>query len=119
MIKIIRPNTAVRIKKDANEALNPIPKNEDGFPIEDWQDLIDQDILVEWHNRHGMDIYQASANQAQDPAYIRLWYIPGITPDCRIVRLEDGAIFEIIGAPDDIINQHQQLEIELRRYIGG
>jgi len=33
--------------------------------------------------------------------------------------VEDGAEFEIIGNPDNVMNRNQQLEIQVKRYTGG
>jgi hypothetical protein len=49
---------------------------------------------------------------------LRLWYIPGVTAACRVVRQEDGTVFEIINV-DDVANRHQQLELEVKRFAGG
>lgn len=123
MLKMIRPDTPIRIKKKSYQKDpdgNPITIDEKGRPINpEYMDIINEDILVEWHNRHGMDKYQAASLQATDAAYIRLWYIPDITSDCKIVKVEDGAEYEIVGKPDDIMNRHQLLEIELKGFTGG
>jgi head-tail adaptor len=115
MFKLIRPDTAIRIKKNVEPQL----KDADGFRIDNLVDVIDADILVEWQNKFGSEVYAAAAMNAIEPATLRLWYIPGITADCKIVRLEDGAVFDIVGTPDDVKNNHQFLQIEVKRYVKG
>lgn len=113
--KSFQPNTAVRIKHNAS----PVEKNENGFKVENLVDVIDENIMVEWQNKFGSEVYVAMAVNAIEPATLRLWYIPGITADCKIVRLDDSAIFEIVGTPDDVMNQHKYLQIEIKRYVKG
>lgn len=123
MLNIFRPDTPIRIKKKGYELDgqgNPITVDEKGHPIQpEYRDLFDFDILVEWKNKFGSEAIEAAANQVVEPAKIRMWYVPGITADCRIVRVEDEAEFEIIGTPDDVMNRHLQLEIQIKRYTGG
>jgi head-tail adaptor len=114
MFKNFRPDTAVRIKKDKD----PNQKDADGFKIEDLTDVIDADLLVEWQNKFGSEVYKAAAVNAIEPASLRMWYIPEITPDCKIIRLSDNAVFEIIGL-DDVMYRHQFLQIEVKRYVKG
>jgi len=123
MLDIIRPDTPVRITQkscELDEHGNPITVDEKGHPIRPgYRDMFNTDILVEWKNKFGSEAIEAAANQAVEPVKIRLWYVPGVTADCRVVRVEDGAEFEIIGTPDDVMNRHLQLEIQLKRYTGG
>lgn len=123
MLKIIRADTAIRIKKKGYELDsegNPITIDSQGHPVKpEYRDIIDEDIMCEWQNKFGNELYQAAAINAKDPAKLRLWYIPGVDAECRIIRVEDNAEFEIIGQPDDVMNRHQQLEIEVKRYING
>lgn len=116
MLKPFHPNTAIRIKKKSESCVDV-----DGFPTEVWVDIIDEDILCEWKNwksKSGAEIYEANAIQAKEIALLRLWYIDGVNSVCRITRVEDDAIFEIINT-DDINNRHQQLEIQVKRFVEG
>jgi len=111
-------STAIRIQIKSD--LDP-ETDDDGFPIEKWVDVIDEDILCEWKNwksKTGAEIYQADALKAKEIALLRLWYIPGIDATCRIVRVEDSAIFDIINI-DDVDNRHIQFEIQIKRFVEG
>lgn len=55
----------------------------------------------------------------EDTANIVTWYRPDITSACRLKRVEDGAVFEILGEPEDIELRHQILKIKVRRLKGG
>jgi head-tail adaptor len=112
MLKFGTMATMIRIQ-------SPTPgTNDNGFPDPTWTDILDEDIPCEWKNKFGGEVYQAAAVQAKEPASLKLWYIPGVTQDCRVVRVEDEAVFEIINV-DDVMNRHQQLEVEVRRFTSG
>lgn len=53
-----------------------------------------------------------------DTATITTWFRPDIKSDCLIVRLEDGAKFEIINEPEDINFRHQFLIFKVKRVKG-
>lgn len=113
MINIIRPDTAIRIITK-----NDTTKDADGFDVDSWENIIDKDILCEWQNKFGVGVYKAAAINASEPASLKLWFVPGVTPDCLVIRLSDEAVFEIVGV-DDVMNRHQQLRLEIKRYVRG
>lgn len=53
-----------------------------------------------------------------DTARIDTWYRPDITSDCRIYICDTGAIYDIVGTPEDIEMRHQYLEFKVER-VGG
>lgn len=55
----------------------------------------------------------------EDTAQIVCWYIPDIKADCRCVRVTDGAVFEILGEPENIEMRNQFLKFKVRRVLGG
>ncbi len=54
-----------------------------------------------------------------DTASIDTWYRPDIKSDCRISRAEDGALYEIVGKPENINMRNQFLKFKVRRVKGG
>lgn len=54
-----------------------------------------------------------------DTAIIETWYRPDITSECRIARIDDGAVFEIINEPENINQRHQFLKFKVKRVKGG
>ena len=112
MLKFGIMSTPIRVQRKT------VIPNENDVEVETWTDIIDEDIMCDWKNKFGGELYQAAALNAKEPAVIKLWYIPGVDPSCRIVRAEDKAIFDIIGV-DDVENRHQQLSIEVKRYVEG
>lgn len=57
--------------------------------------------------------------QVIETADICCWYRPDITSGCRIKRATDGAIFEILGDPENIEQRNQFLKFKVRRVKGG
>jgi head-tail adaptor len=112
MLKFNRLDTAIRIQAKTTST------NGNGFPVEIWTDIIDEDILCDWRNKYGVESWQAASVKAREPASVRFWYLPGVTPECRVVRCEDQAFFDIVNV-DDVQNRHQQIELELQRRVGG
>lgn len=55
----------------------------------------------------------------EDTAQIVCWYRPDIRSGCRIVRLSDGAVYEILGEPENIEMRNQFLKFKVRRVKGG
>lgn len=51
-------------------------------------------------------------------ATVETWYRPDIKSDCRI-KLTDGAIYEIIGAPENIELRNQFCKFKVRAIEGN
>lgn len=54
-----------------------------------------------------------------DTANIETWYRPDIKSDCRIARISDGAIFEVINEPENINQRCQFLKFKVKRIKGN
>lgn len=54
-----------------------------------------------------------------DTAQITCWYRPDIKSDCRLKRLSDGAVFEILGEPENLEQRNQILYFKISRVKGG
>ena len=55
----------------------------------------------------------------EETATITTWYRPDIKSDCRVKRLTDNAIFEIIGEPENVEMRNMILIFKVRRVKGG
>lgn len=55
----------------------------------------------------------------EDTASIVCWYRPDIQSDIRLKRMSDGAVFEVMGDPEDIEQRHMILKFKVRRLKGG
>lgn len=54
-----------------------------------------------------------------DTAQITCWFRPDIKGNCRLKRLSDGAVFEILGEPENLEMRNQILYFKIRRVKGG
>lgn len=57
--------------------------------------------------------------QVEETAQVVTWYRPDIVAGCRIKRAADGAVYEILGEPEDIEQRHMILKFKIRRIKGG
>ena len=64
--------------------------------------------------RQSNDVYTV-----EDTASIVCWFRPDIKSDCRIKRLSDNAVFEIIGEPENLEQRNMFLKFKVRRVKGG
>ena len=55
----------------------------------------------------------------EDTADVVTWFRPDITSDCRLIRLADGAKFEILNEPENIEMRNMVLKFKVRRIKGG
>lgn len=55
----------------------------------------------------------------EDTATVETWYRPDITAACRIFRRDTGAIYDIIGTPEDINARRQFLVLKIRAVESG
>lgn len=55
----------------------------------------------------------------EDTANVDTWYRSDIKSNCRIAKLDNSAIYEIINEPEDIDQRHQFLKFKVRRVKGG
>lgn len=55
----------------------------------------------------------------EDTANIETWYRPEIKSDCRVVNALTGAVYEVIGEPENINMRNQFLKFKVRRVKGG
>lgn len=54
----------------------------------------------------------------EDTSNIVTWFRPDIKSDCRVVRLEDGAVFEIMNEPEDVNFRHMFIIFKVKRVKG-
>lgn len=75
-------------------------------------------ILCSWKTYGGTEQTVNGMLMIADTAVMECWYDPRIVSGCR-VRLKSGALYEIIGEPEDIDQRHQHMRIKLERTKGG
>lgn len=76
-------------------------------------------VMVNWKSFGGTETTSNGVLSVEDTAQIVCWYRPDIKSDCRLVRLSDGAVYEIIGEPENIEMRNQFLKFKVRRVKGG
>lgn len=76
-------------------------------------------IFANFKTYGGTDLTVDGVREIEDTAQVVCWYRPDLTSNCRIKRAEDGAVYEILGEPEDIEQRHQFLSFKVRRIKGG
>lgn len=76
-------------------------------------------LRVNWKSYGGTETTNNGVLSVEDTAQIVCWYRPDIRSDCRLVRLTDGAVYEVIGEPENIEMRNQFLKFKVRRVAGG
>lgn len=76
-------------------------------------------VMVNWKSYGGTESTNNGVLSIEDTAQIVCWYRPDIRSDCRLVRLMDGAAYEIVGEPENIEMRNQFLKFKVRRVKGG
>ena len=76
-------------------------------------------VMVNWKSYGGTETTSNGVLSIEDTAQIVCWYRPDIRSNCRLVRLSDGAVYEIIGDPENIEMRNQFLKFKVRRVKGG
>ena len=89
-----------------------------GVSTKDWRDsnLV---IQCNFKSYGGTERIVNDILTVEDTAQIVCWYHPDIKSDCRLVRLSDGAVFEILGTPENIELRNQFLKFKVKRVKGG
>ena len=76
-------------------------------------------VFANFKTYGGTDYTVDGVREIEDTAQVVCWYRPDLQSNCRIKRAEDGAVFEILGEPEDIEQRHQFLSFKVRRIKGG
>lgn len=76
-------------------------------------------ILANFSTYGGTERKSDNVYVVEDTADIVCWFRPDIRSDCRIKRLTDNAVFEIIGEPENIEMRNMFLKFKIRRVKGG
>lgn len=98
---------------------SPVKITEYGVTKKTYVDIDSAQMLVNFKTYGGSDRTDNGILIVEDTATIVCWYRPEIKSDCRIVRLSDGAAFDILGEPENIEMRNQFLKFRVRRVKGG
>lgn len=113
---MLRPNTATQM---ATPMGLQVPKAETslGVTVKRWEEV--GTIYVNFKTYGGTESVANGVLSVIDTAQITTWYRPDIGSECRLRRLSDGALFEIIGEPENLEQRNQILYFKVRRVKGG
>ena len=76
-------------------------------------------IYASFRTFGGTETMENDIYSVVDTANVETWYRPDIASGCRIMRAVDGAVYEIIGEPENIGMRGQFLKCRVRRVKGG
>ena len=111
--------------KQAQNMLTPafvvVPKitNQQGKTIKDYKTPLERfSIFCSFKTFGGTETVNNGVVMVQDTAEVIAWYDPRITADCRL-ELEDGALYDIIGQPENIDRANVHIKFKVQRVKGG
>lgn len=67
----------------------------------------------------GTERVQDGLTVVEDTAVVETWYSPDLVAGCRVRTDEDGAVWDVLGTPEDIGQRHQWMRFKVRRAKGG
>lgn len=100
---VLSPET----KKVAGVVGKVMPALSEGFPIN-----------ASFKTYGGTETTVDGLYAIEDTATVETWYRPDITAGKVLAFPDSGALYEIIGEPEDINLRHQFMRLKVRRYKG-
>lgn len=67
----------------------------------------------------GTEVEKNGVYSVLDTANIETWYRPDIQGECRVVLVQTGAVYEVIGEPENVNMRNQYLKFKVQRVKGG
>lgn len=67
----------------------------------------------------GTEITSNGLLSVEDTAELVAWYDPAVTSGGRVKVLQTGAIYEIIGSPENIEMRNKYMKLKVQRVTGG
>ena len=75
-------------------------------------------IMANFKTYGGTESVNNGILSVNDTAQVTCWFRPDIKSDCRLKRLSDGAVFEILGEPENLEMRNQILLFKIQRVKG-
>lgn len=72
-----------------------------------------------WKSYGGTETVSNGILTIEDTATLVCWYNPLIRANCRVKRLTDGAVYEIISEPENIEQRNMLMQFKVKRVKGG
>ena len=89
-----------------------------GVNEKSWQ-TVSGVILANFKSYGGTETINNGVLTVEDTATVVCFFRPDIQSNCRLIRLTDNAVFEILGQPENIDEYGQYLKFKVRRVRGG
>lgn len=96
----------------------PTVQKVNGVLVKSYSDSTDV-IFASFKTYGGTERESNGVYVVEDTANIVCWYRPDITSGCRVKRLADEAVYEIIGEPENLEMRNMFLKFKVRRVKGG
>lgn len=96
----------------------PITSKSYGVEVKSYQ-TAEGVIMANFKAYGGTEKINNNVLMVEDTATVVCWFRPDIKSDCRLIRLDDNATFEILGEPENIELRNQFLKFKVRRVVGG
>lgn len=112
-----RPKEASQMRTPMNLQVPKITKYL-GDNEKSWETVSGQ-IMANFKTYGGTENINNGVLVIEDTATVVCFYRPDITGECRLIRLTDNSIWEIIGEPENIDQCGQFLKFKVRRVKGG
>ena len=66
----------------------------------------------------GTEVVSNNVYTLENTATIETWFRPDITADCRVILLQTGEIYELLGTPENSEMRNQFLNFKVKK-VGG
>lgn len=67
----------------------------------------------------GTEVERNGVYSVLDTANVETWHRPEIKADCRVALLQTGAVYEIIGEPENVDMRGKYMKFKVQRVKGG
>lgn len=103
------------------KVLIPEYKKKNGKEVKSYPSVDDSEILFfcSFKTYGGTETLQDGVYAVNDTANIFCYYNENIQSNCRIVRMTDMAVFDVIGEPENIDMRFQFMKFKVKRTKGS
>lgn len=85
----------------------------------DWHDLTDDNIFFgSFRTFGGTETVSNGVYTLENTAVVETWFRPDLQANCRVVLLQSGLIFDVMGMPENINMRSQYLKFKVKA-VGG
>lgn len=99
--------------------LIPEKKKINGKVVKVYPETSDITFLASFKSFGGTEKVVDGVLVIEDTANIFTWYNPQITSDCRVVLLQNHAVYDVLNEPENVDMRNQFMKFKVKRYKGG